>query len=119
VIVNLNNLNNMIHYYIILILIALASGIVGFYATRIIMNINAYRTRLKHKRKQVPRYKTGNWVSDDFDERLDNHVRLYAKANDAYNARFEELEKQVKNRQTNFKQRVREEVRIYLEELKK
>ena len=42
----------MIHFYIILILIALASGIVGFYAKRIIMNINAYRTRLKQQRQQ-------------------------------------------------------------------
>jgi hypothetical protein len=45
----------MIHYYITLVLIALASGIVGFYATRIIMNINAYRTQIKHKRQQALR----------------------------------------------------------------
>jgi hypothetical protein len=43
----------MIHYYIILILIALASGIVGFYAKRIIMNINAYRTRIKQQRNET------------------------------------------------------------------
>ena len=45
----------MIHYYIILILIALASGIVGFYAKRIIMNINAYRTRIKQQRNETLR----------------------------------------------------------------
>jgi Na+-translocating ferredoxin:NAD+ oxidoreductase RnfG subunit len=45
----------MIHYYIILVLIALASGLVGFYATRIIMNTNAYITQIKHKRKQALR----------------------------------------------------------------
>jgi hypothetical protein len=33
--------------------------------------------------------------------------------------RVEELEKQYKHRQINFKQRVRDEVKIYLEELKK
>jgi hypothetical protein len=45
----------MIHFYLILVLIALASGIVGFYATRIIMNINAYFTQIKHTRQQALR----------------------------------------------------------------
>ena len=42
-------------YIITLILIALASGIVGFYAKRIIMNINAYRTRIKQQRNETLR----------------------------------------------------------------
>ena len=45
----------MIHFYIILVLIALASGIVGFYATRIIMRTKQYFTGIKHKREQALR----------------------------------------------------------------
>lgn len=45
----------MIHFYIILVLIALGSGVLGFYATRIIMRINAYKTQIKHKREQALR----------------------------------------------------------------
>jgi hypothetical protein len=37
-------------YIITLILIALASGIVGFYAKRMIARIKQYYTEIKHKR---------------------------------------------------------------------
>ena len=83
-----------IYYLFLLVITALGSSLVTSYLPLIKMRLKQYLTRFK--RKQV------------------TDVTTYVELSN----RMNELETQYSKRQANFKQRIREEVRLYLEELK-
>lgn len=88
----------MIHIYYLLLLVLTAVGSISatLYGPQLIKRIKQYLTRFKRKPKHTI-----------------NPSTLVALTQ-----RIEELEQQYKQRQINFKSRVREEVRDYLEHLK-